>query len=101
MNENENENEFIQNIQEGKKIKLITPIMKNGEKLTHIVLRKPNSGNLRGLSLVSMCNMDFDSAMIIIPRISILNERDILNVEVENLAPLLTGLASFFVNTKQ
>ncbi|RYU50044.1 phage tail assembly protein [Aliivibrio finisterrensis] len=83
------------------KITLPTPIMKDDKEVTTIELRKPCAGDLRGLNLTDVCQMDFNAAYEILPRISILNERDLLDIEVENLTPLMVGIANFFVNTKQ
>ncbi|MBD1567963.1 MULTISPECIES: phage tail assembly protein [Aliivibrio] len=82
-------------------VTLPTPFEKGDKTITEIELRKPNAGNLRGLSLIGVCEMQFDAACTLLPRISILNERDLLNMEVENLAPLMTEIASFFVDMKQ
>ncbi|MUK76207.1 phage tail assembly protein [Aliivibrio fischeri] len=82
-------------------VTLPTPFEKDGNTITEIELRKPNAGNLRGLSLLGVCEMQFDAACTLLPRISILNERDLLNMEVENLTPLMTEIASFFVDMKQ
>ena len=81
--------------------KLVTPILKDGQELHEILLRKPNSGNLRGLNLINILQMDFDSTMVLIPRISLLNERDMLNMAAENFAPLIVTVAGFFVDTEQ
>ena len=83
------------------KVTLPTPIMKDGKKITAIELRKPCAGDLRGLNLKEVCEMDFTAAYTLLPRISILNDRDLLDIEVENLTPLMVEIASFFVNTKQ
>ena len=72
----------------------------DGEEVGEIELRKPNAGNLRGLNLISVVEMHFDAAMTLLPRISKLNERDILNMEPENFAPLMTEIAGFFVDMK-
>ncbi|MGN2673450.1 phage tail assembly protein [Aliivibrio fischeri] len=82
-------------------VTLPTPFEKDGKTITEIELRKPNAGNLRGLSLLGVCEMQFDAACTLLPRISILNERDLLNMEVGNLTPLMTEIASFFVDMKQ
>lgn len=89
----------IENQDGGKVVTLASPIIKNGESLTKISLRKPNAGHLRGLSLIKVCEMDFDACMTLLPRISDLNERDVLNLEPENFAPLMTAVATFFVAT--
>ena len=83
-----------------KKVQLAVAIERDGAEIKEIEQRKPNSGNLRGLSLVDVCEMKFDAGEVLLPRISNLNERDVLNMPVENWAPLLTTIASFFVNTE-
>lgn len=81
--------------------KLAVPIVKevNGEEVTYkeIELTKPHSGHLRGVSLYDVGGCDFDAGAQVLPRISCLDDRDMLNMEPENWAPLLTALASFFV----
>ena len=87
-----------------KLVKLAVPIVKevNGETVTYseIELTKPHSGHLRGVSLYDVGGCDFSAGAQIIPRISCLDERDMANLDTENWAPLLTKLASFFVNTE-
>lgn len=81
-------------------IKLAVSIEKDGKTLTSIDIRKPCSGDLRGLNLVDVCQMDFDAHSTLLSRISILNERDLLDMDPANWAPLQTEIASFFVDTK-
>ncbi len=83
-----------------KPVDLLTPIEKDGVEIKKLDLRKPDSGNLRGLSLVDVCEMRFEAGEVLLPRISNLNERDAMNMPVENWAPILTTIASFFVNTE-
>ncbi|OEE30722.1 phage tail protein [Vibrio genomosp. F10 str. ZF-129] len=83
-----------------KKAELPTPIEKDGVEIKTLDIQKPKSGNLRGLSLVDVCEMKFEAGEILLPRISNLNERDVLNMPVENWAPILTTIASFFVNVE-
>ncbi len=81
-------------------VQLPSPIKKDGKEITMIELRKPCAGDLRGLNLGEICQMDFAAAYELLPRISILNERDLLDIEVENLTPLMVEITSFFVSTK-
>lgn len=83
------------------KVKLVTPMEVDGKEVSELELRKPTAGDLRGLNLVQVCEMHFDAAYILLPRISKLNERDILNMETENFPPLMTEIASFFVDMKR
>ncbi|WP_063655787.1 phage tail assembly protein [Aliivibrio fischeri] len=82
------------------KVKLAIPMEVDGKEVAELELRKPTAGDLRGLNLVQVCEMHFDAAIVLLPRISKLNERDILNMESENFAPIMTEIASFFVDTK-
>ncbi|WP_295899014.1 phage tail assembly protein [uncultured Vibrio sp.] len=87
-----------------KMVTLAVPIEKevNGETVVYkeIELTKPHSGHLRGVSLYDVGGCDFDAGSQVIPKISCLDERDMMNLETENWTPLLTTLASFFVNTE-
>lgn len=91
----------MKNLAQMKTVQLAVPIEKGGNTLTEIDVSKPHSGQLRGLSLIDVCEMKFEAAETLLPRISCLNERDILDMPPENWAPLLTTIASFFVNTEQ
>lgn len=84
-----------------KVVKLASPIQKGDETLTEVEIAKPNSGHLRGLNLYDVCQADFEAGQTLLPRISVLDERDLINLEPENWPPLLTGVASFFVNTER
>ncbi len=86
---------------ETKTATLATPIIKDGVEIKTIEVRKPHSGSLRGLSLIDVCEMKFEAGEVLLPRISSLTERDLLNLAPENWAPLLTTVASFFVDTEQ
>ncbi|MEL7290413.1 MAG: phage tail assembly protein [Pseudomonadota bacterium] len=84
-----------------KVVALAVPFEKGGETVKEIEVTKPHAGQLRGLSLIDVCEMKFEAGEALLPRISNLNEKDLLNMPVENWAPLLTTIASFFVNTEQ
>ncbi|WP_431274236.1 phage tail assembly protein [Variovorax ureilyticus] len=49
---------------------LDTPIQRGATTITEITLRKPNSGELRGLSLQRLHQADADEIMKLLPRIS-------------------------------
>lgn len=91
----------IKNQAQTKTVTLEVAIDKDGTSLTEIELSKPHAGQLRGLSLIDVCEMKFEAAEILLPRISCLNERDLINMEAENWPPLLTTIASFFVNMER
>lgn len=91
----------IKNQAEVKIAVLATPMTKDGKELTQIEISKPHSGHLRGLSLIDVCEMKFSAGEVLLPKISCLDERDLLNLPLGNWAPLLTTIASFFVDTEQ
>lgn len=49
---------------------LDTPIRRGPSTLDSITLRKPNAGELRGLSLAELLQMDVNSLIKVLPRIS-------------------------------
>lgn len=90
----------IKNQATAKSVELPIPIEKDGNEIKTLDIQKPNSGNLRGLSLIDVCDMRFEAGEALLPRISSLNERDAMNMPIENWAPILTTIASFFVNVE-
>lgn len=70
----------------------------DGKTITEVTLRKPFAGEMRGLSFASIIELDVDSMVILIPRISELTERQMINLDPINMAPLFTAVASFFVH---
>ena len=53
-----------------KAVQLDTPITRGKTEITEIILRKPQSGALRGTRLQAIMDMDVGAMMTVIPRIS-------------------------------
>lgn len=51
-------------------IELDDPIKRGEQKITEITLRKPKSGELRGVSLADVLQMQTDALITLIPRLS-------------------------------
>jgi len=51
-------------------VQLDQPIKRDGQVIDALTFRKPAAGELRGLSLVSVLNMDVDALAALLPRIS-------------------------------
>lgn len=51
-------------------IHLDTPIRRDGQTIAVIELRKPAAGELRGLSMLALLQMDVDAIATLLPRIS-------------------------------
>ncbi|WLH08803.1 phage tail assembly protein [Pseudomonas lurida] len=63
---------------------LDTPIRRGTTSIDSITLRKPNSGELRGVSLAELLNMDVNSLVKVVPRIS---SPSLTAVEVTSMDP--------------
>lgn len=51
-------------------VELDRPIQRAGQAIAALQLRKPTAGELRGLSLVAVLQMDVDALATLLPRIS-------------------------------
>ncbi|EMI7061622.1 MULTISPECIES: phage tail assembly protein [Providencia] len=80
-------------------VTLDEPITRGTTTVTEIVVRKPNSGALRGVRLAALMEMDVDSAMLVLPRVTepaltkpeliMMNPADMLNLTKELVLFLL------------
>jgi hypothetical protein len=65
-------------------ITLEEPIERGTQKITHVTVRKPKSGELRGTQLVNLLHMDVAALEIVLPRIT---QPTLTKMEVANLDP--------------
>lgn len=80
--------------------KVILPFaikVEEGESIKEVVLKEPFAGELRGLKFANILETDVDAMVILIPRISELTERQMINMKPANFTPLIEGVLSFFV----
>jgi hypothetical protein len=82
-----------------KPVVLDTTIARGDTTITSVELRKPNAGELRGISLSDLLNMDVVALQKVIPRISkpMLTEADIQQMDPADLLQLGTEVASFLL----
>lgn len=82
-----------------KTIQLDTPIMRGKTEITEIVLRKPQSGALRGTRLQAIMDMDVNAMMTVIPRISspALTAQEIAEMDPADLTAMSVEVVTFFV----
>ncbi|KGM27465.1 phage tail protein [Photorhabdus luminescens] len=76
-----------------KTIALEEPLVRGNSDITEVVVRKPNSGALRGARLQALLEMDVDSMVLVLPRITtpaltksellIMAPGDLINLSVE------------------
>ncbi|TAA26563.1 phage tail assembly protein [Pseudoxanthomonas winnipegensis] len=84
-------------------VQLDTPIVRGEQSITALTLRKPASGELRGLKLVDLINMDVTALITLLPRISspTLTAADAAAMDLPDLTQCAIEVASFFVTRAQ
>ena len=80
-------------------VELETPIKREGEDVAKITLRKPAAGELRGLSLADLINMDVDSIIRVLPRISspTVSEHEVRAMDPADLAACGGEISAFLL----
>lgn len=81
-------------------VNLFHPFKRGEKEITHIELRKPTAGDLRGLKTQEVLEMDMNSHVKLIPRISELTEKEFLALDVEDVLQIQNEVALFFVATR-
>ncbi|RQM46516.1 phage tail assembly protein [Paraburkholderia bannensis] len=76
---------------------LDTPIVRGKQTISEITLRKPRSGELRGVSLQDLVNLDVIALSKVLPRISspTLTEHDVAQLDPADLVQLGGVFAGF------
>lgn len=90
MNDEQNPNVIV----------LDEPIQRpNGESITTITLRQPKAGELRGLSIAQLLNMEVSAVITVLPRITTptLLPHDAANLSLPDLSACATAIGYFFV----
>lgn len=65
-------------------VTLDEPITRGNQVITHITVRRPRAGELRGVQLVNLLQMDVASLQTVLPRVTV---PTLTGPEVQNLAP--------------
>ncbi|MEQ5834214.1 phage tail assembly protein [Marinobacter sp. NFXS9] len=83
-------------------VDLDTPITRESEKIDQVKLRKPMAGELRGLSLAEVINLDVDSITKLVPRISTptLTEPEVRNMDPADLTECGKEIAGFLLQKR-
>ncbi|PSD45756.1 phage tail assembly protein [Stenotrophomonas maltophilia] len=79
-------------------IVLETPIQRGEQVIRSIRLRKPNAGELRGLKLHELAQMDVTALVTLLPRISqpLLTQHDASRLEPADLVEIARVIGGFF-----
>ncbi|WP_240051881.1 phage tail assembly protein [Pseudomonas arsenicoxydans] len=80
-------------------ITLDTPIVRGSTEITEVTLRKPVSGELRGVSLTDLLQMDVLALRKVLPRITTptLTDHDIGLMDPADLVQMATEVAGFLL----
>ena len=90
-----------QTAQDANTYTLDTPIVRGAQTIERVTLRKPTAGELRGVSLSDLVNLDVTALSKVLPRISspTLTDRDVSNLDPADLVQL-GGIFAGFLMTK-
>lgn len=80
-------------------ITLDEPIKRGDTHITSITLRKPKAGELRGVSLVELGQMNVVALQQVLPRITtpILTAQDVANLDIADLVEIGAEVSLFLV----
>jgi hypothetical protein len=80
-------------------ITLDTPIKRGDQVITELTLRKPSSGELRGIALTDLLQMNVTSLTKILPRLTSpsLTEQDVGRMDPADLVQLGSQVADFLL----
>lgn len=81
-------------------ITLETPIKRGENAIEKLDLRKPNSGELRGLSMTDLLKMEVTAVQTIIPRISdpVLTIQEVAELDMVDLLEIGKVVVGFFMS---
>lgn len=82
-------------------VKLSTPIKRSTGDVAELTLRKPAAGELRGLKLMDVMNMDMNSLGVLLPRIvqPSITKADVDAMDLADVLDLGVAVVGFFEAT--
>lgn len=91
------------NVPELRTVTLDAPVVRGEKTIDAIQLRKPRSGELRGLSLVDLGQLKVDALTKLLPRISMptLTEAEVGNMEPADLLACGAEIGGFLLQKSQ
>lgn len=80
-------------------VTLDEPITRGTQLIKHITVRRPRAGELRGVQLVNLLQMDVGSLQTVLPRVTVptLTAADVGNLAPADLVQLGTEVAAFLL----
>ena len=84
-------------------IQLDVPIRREGQTITTVTLRRPRAGELRGLSMISVLQMEVDALAALVPRISTptVHTPEVMQLDPADLLAIGMQVVGFFQSRAQ
>ena len=87
---------------EQKEITLDTPIQRGENTLNSLIIRSPKkAGHLRGLNTMDIVQMNVDTLIKLLPRITDLSENEVANMEPADLLKAGVVVVGFLMGSQQ
>lgn len=89
-------------IQEQETVVLETPITRGQTTIDKVTIRKPRTGELRGVRLVDLANLDVQAMVTVLPRVTApaLTQFEVENLELSDFTEMASKVAIFLVPKK-
>lgn len=84
-------------------VALDVPIIRGDQHIDTITLRKPSTGELRGIALSDLVRCDINALFAVLPRITspTLTPHDVAQLDLADLASISGEIVSFFMSKEQ
>lgn len=87
-------------VQDENAVELDTPVKRGESILSTITLRKPSSGELRGIQLADLLQMDVGALIKLVPRISQLTEAEVRAMDPADLVAVGVKVTGFLLQKR-
>ncbi|MNZ36040.1 phage tail assembly protein [Pseudomonas sp. p106] len=87
-------------VQDENAVELDTPVKRGESTLSTITLRKPSSGELRGIQLADLLQMDVGALIKLVPRISPLTEAEVRAMDPADLVAVGVKVTGFLLQKR-
>ena len=81
-------------------VELDTPVKRGESTITVVTLRKPSSGELRGIQLSDLLQMDVGALIKLVPRISLLTEGEVRAMDPADLVAIGVKITGFLLQKR-
>lgn len=86
--------------QDENSVELDTPVRRGEEVIERVTLRKPCSGELRGIQLADLLQMDVGALIKLLPRICELHESEVRSLDPADLVAMGVKVTGFLLQKR-